>query len=145
MHYYIDIVAHTTAFDTPVVGHWLGKSLTLLSSIHWTFLNYGTTRAGCPDLHQLRNFLPNPFCKYASHRERLYQILGHKQGPQMQFVQCLHTTAFDTPVVAPWETMFTHHESVNLYLCIFCMSDWLDFSSLQPILNNEELGLKPSS
>ena len=28
MHYYIDIVAHTTAFDTPVVGHWLGKSLT---------------------------------------------------------------------------------------------------------------------
>ena len=26
MHYYIDIVAHTTAFDTPVVGHWLGKS-----------------------------------------------------------------------------------------------------------------------
>ena len=28
MHYYIDIVAHTTAFDTPVVEHWLGKSLT---------------------------------------------------------------------------------------------------------------------
>ena len=28
MHYYIDMVAHTTAFDTPVVGHWLGKSLT---------------------------------------------------------------------------------------------------------------------
>ena len=25
MHYYIDIVAHTTAFDTPVVGHWLGR------------------------------------------------------------------------------------------------------------------------
>ena len=28
LHYYIDIVAHTMAFDTPVVGHWLGKSLT---------------------------------------------------------------------------------------------------------------------
>ena len=28
MHYYIDIVAHTTAFDTPVVGHWLGELLT---------------------------------------------------------------------------------------------------------------------
>ena len=27
MHYYIDIVAHTMAFDTLVVGHWLGKSL----------------------------------------------------------------------------------------------------------------------
>ena len=45
MHYYIDIVAHTTAFVTPVVGHWLGKLLTQ----QYTFLNYGTTRVGCPD------------------------------------------------------------------------------------------------
>ena len=35
-------------------------------------------------------------------------------------------------------------ESVNLYLCFFCMSHWLHFSTLQRILNNEELRLKPS-
>ena len=33
MHYYIDIVAHTTAFDTPVVGHWLGKTLKAISKV----------------------------------------------------------------------------------------------------------------
>ena len=54
---------YTMAFETPVLGH--GKDGHQLRSIHWTFLNYGTTRvAARPRIEpgppsQDTNVLPN--------------------------------------------------------------------------------------